>query len=68
MPRSRVSGLAYSSRQDADLPVEWQGRGDGEEVIIGVLDIDCEAVQGFDQDDVQGLEGIVRLISLACDW
>ena len=64
--RHRVASLA--AQLGSALPVEWQGRGDGEDIIVGVLDIDCEAVEGFDEDDVRGLEGIVKLISHGCDW
>jgi L-methionine (R)-S-oxide reductase len=52
---------------DASRP-EWAGRGDGQDVIIGVLDIDCEQLEGFDDEDRKGLEGIARLLVDACDW
>jgi L-methionine (R)-S-oxide reductase len=67
--REKVIGLqAHAGKQEAELPIEWQGRGEGEKVIVGVLDIDCEAVEGFDQEDVKGLERIAELISTSCDW
>jgi len=52
---------------DASRP-EWAGRGEGQDVIIGVLDIDCEQLEGFDDEDRKGLEGIARLLVDACDW
>jgi L-methionine (R)-S-oxide reductase len=70
--RSKVTSFSKAERQarDADRPIppEWSGRGEEDEIIIGVLDIDCEAVDGFDEEDVKGLEAIVKLISQACEW
>lgn len=65
---SQVSREAIQGKGEPELVRAWGGRGDSDEVIIGVLDIDCESQNGFDQDDVQGLERIVRRISAACDW
>lgn len=65
VPRSKIASFPASQ---ASLPVEWQGRGEQEDIIIGVLDIDCEAIEGFDEEDVKGLEAIVNLIAEACDW
>lgn len=68
--RSGVKGLQSLATEsdDSQYPVEWQGRGDGEDVIIGVLDIDCEAEEGFDDADVKGLEHIAAIIARSCDW
>ncbi|TFK70636.1 GAF domain-like protein [Pluteus cervinus] len=38
------------------------------EIGLGVLDLDCLAVNGFDEDDRQGLEKIAAYIVRACDW
>ena len=35
---------------------------------VGVLDLDCLAINGFDEDDRLGLEKITRLIIDSCDW
>ncbi|KAL0956830.1 hypothetical protein HGRIS_002941 [Hohenbuehelia grisea] len=40
----------------------------GETVSLGVLDLDCLAVEGFDRDDQVGLERIAALIVRSCDW
>lgn len=68
--RSAVNSLQSLAREtdDSQYPIEWQGRGDGEDVIIGVLDIDCEAEEGFDDADVRGLEHIAVIIARSCDW
>lgn len=35
---------------------------------IGVLDLDCLAVAGFSDEDQEGLENIVKIITDSCDW
>ncbi|UZJ53942.1 hypothetical protein CBS101457_003262 [Exobasidium rhododendri] len=66
--KSFVDAERLAKESGSSLDREWQGRGEQENIIIGVLDIDCEAVEGFDEEDVRGLEAIVRLVSEACDW
>ena len=41
---------------------------DGATHVLGVLDLDCLAVGGFDDDDRAGLERIGSLVVGACDW
>lgn len=36
--------------------------------MYGVLDIDCEKTEGFDQDDKIGLEAIAKAIMDCCDF
>ncbi|KAI5829807.1 GAF domain-like protein [Schizophyllum commune Tattone D] len=38
------------------------------DVPLGVLDLDCLAVGGFNDEDRAGLERIAHLIVNACDW
>jgi L-methionine (R)-S-oxide reductase len=70
--RSKVKSFSEAEKRSkaTNEPIgpEWQGRGEEENIIVGVLDIDCEAVEGFDDEDIKGLEGIAKLISQACDW
>ncbi|KAK7005983.1 GAF domain-containing protein [Favolaschia claudopus] len=42
------------------------GEHDGR--VLGVLDLDCLAVEGFDDEDKAGLEKIAQLLVKACDW
>lgn len=35
---------------------------------VGVIDIDCMDLKGFDEDDQKGLEAIARLLAEACEW
>lgn len=37
-------------------------------VALGVLDLDCLVLSGFDEQDKHGLEAIVDLIVRGCDW
>ncbi|KAI0320458.1 GAF domain-like protein, partial [Amylostereum chailletii] len=43
-------------------------RADASDVVLGVLDLDCLALGGFDEDDRVGLEKIARLVVDACDY
>ncbi|KAJ6498790.1 GAF domain-like protein [Mycena sanguinolenta] len=36
--------------------------------VLGVLDLDCLAVEAFDDEDKAGLEKIAELLVKACDW
>jgi L-methionine (R)-S-oxide reductase len=36
--------------------------------IVGVIDIDCAEVKGFDDDDRRGLEQLANLLAKCCDW
>lgn len=36
--------------------------------VVGVLDLDCLALSGFQEEDRLGLERIARLITDSCDW
>lgn len=35
---------------------------------IGVIDVDCAEVDGFDEEDKLGLEAVAQLLADACDW
>lgn len=35
---------------------------------LGVLDLDCLGISGFDEEDKVGLEKISSLLVKACDW
>jgi len=39
-----------------------------DQVVLGVLDLDCLVVSGFDEQDKLGLEAITDLIVKKCDW
>lgn len=39
-----------------------------DQVVLGVLDLDCLVLDGFDEQDKFGLEAIANLIVKGCDW
>jgi L-methionine (R)-S-oxide reductase len=39
-----------------------------EKIVVGVMDLDCLAIAGFDEEDQTGLQNIAKLIVEACDW
>ena len=41
---------------------------DGKIHVLGVLDLDCLSVNGFDDDDKVGLERIASLVVGTCNW
>lgn len=43
-------------------------REEGGDTAVGVLDLDCLALSGFDGQDQVGLERIAELVVKACDW
>lgn len=59
-------GIAEFTPQGDDR--SWAGRGGDENVIVGVLDIDCESLDGFDAEDEQRLNKIVQLILERSAW
>ena len=71
VPRSRLATVhqeALAGRGASDAIRAWSNRGTGNDVIIGVIDIDCEVQHGFDEQDAAALERIARRIVDACDW
>lgn len=36
--------------------------------VVGVLDLDCLALSGFQEEDRLGVERIARLVTDSCDW
>ncbi len=57
-------------RRAAQIPDDksWAGRGNDENVIIGVLDIDCESLNGFDAEDEARLNKIAHLLVERSAW
>ncbi|KAK6369293.1 hypothetical protein LTS17_009633 [Exophiala oligosperma] len=55
------------SRSEIVVPVR-DGGGGGDGKVVGVIDIDCTEVDGFDIQDQIGLENIAELLGKSCDW
>ena len=50
------------TKSEIVCPLLLEGR------CIGVLDLDCLAINGFDEDDRVALERIASLVVKSCDW
>ncbi|RKO88071.1 GAF domain-like protein, partial [Blyttiomyces helicus] len=61
--------IACDSATESEIVVPIVAKGeDGEAVVVGVLDLDCLARDGFDEEDRVGLERIVEVIARVCSW
>lgn len=67
LPERHTKALEQAAKE-ANADKSWAGRGDGDDVIIGVLDIDCEALDGFDEEDERRLQQIADLIVDRSAW
>jgi len=50
------------TKSEIVLPIMVNGNA------VGVLDLDCLALGGFNEEDQKSLENIVRIIVKSCDW
>ncbi|EXJ82342.1 GAF domain-containing protein [Capronia epimyces CBS 606.96] len=50
------------SRSEIVVPIKAGGK------VVGVIDIDCAEVGGFDEQDQKGLESIADLLAKSSDW
>ncbi|GAA5904001.1 L-methionine (R)-S-oxide reductase [Sporobolomyces salmoneus] len=50
------------------IRVKREGKEEEEEVKIGVLDIDCERLEAFDEVDKEGLEEFVEVLKKVINW
>ena len=55
------------TKSEMVVPLTLQKENNVEQVL-GVLDLDCLAISGFNEDDKAGVENVARLIVNACDW
>jgi len=60
--------IACDGETKSEIVVPLIYKKGGEVFVLGVLDLDCLAVNGFDEEDRQGLEKISELLVKACDW
>lgn len=77
-PTPRLYKSATLAKVIDELAVACDGSTKSEIVIplymtdrnapVGVLDLDSTVLSTFDEEDRIGLEGIVKLLSKACDW
>lgn len=50
------------SKSEIVVPIVLGGK------CVGVIDVDCAEVNGFDEEDTKGLEAVARLLAESCDW
>jgi len=57
------------TKSEIVCPLILKSPGDNAEAaVLGVLDLDCLAIGGFDEEDRKGLERIAVLVVKSCDW
>lgn len=55
------------TRSEIVVPI-LRTKQDGQKEVIAVIDIDCEHLNGFDEEDQSYLEKLAELLSKSCDW
>ncbi|KAI9138263.1 GAF domain-like protein [Paraphysoderma sedebokerense] len=58
--------IACDSASNSEIVVPMVSKKTGS--LIGVLDIDCESLSAFDDEDRLGLEKIVEVVVEGCEW
>lgn len=56
--------IACDSASNSELVVPIKSEGE----VVGVLDIDSPDFSCFDEQDKEGIEGIVQVLEKQCDW
>ena len=51
-----------ASRSELVVPILNDG------YVVAIIDVDCAAVGGFDEDDEKGLGALADILGSACDW
>lgn len=60
--------IACDGETKSEIVIPLIHTAEGVTTVIGVLDLDCLAVNGFNGDDKVGLERIATLIVNSCNW
>lgn len=55
------------TKSEVVLPVVLRRHGKGD-IALGVLDLDCLALGGFDHEDCKGLERVVDIVVKKSYW
>ncbi len=61
-PRDEVR-KSFETEKVRGLLSDWR-----QNKLVGVLDMDCPVTSGFNEEDREGLERLVKLVAAACDW
>lgn len=59
-----------ASRSEIVVPIVAPavGEGNAEGRLVGIIDVDCAEVEGFDELDRKKLEELANLLARSCDW
>jgi L-methionine (R)-S-oxide reductase len=57
-----------ASRSEIVVPIIVPAVGSGEGRLVGIIDVDCAEVEGFDELDREKLEELAELLARSCDW
>ncbi|KAJ7761005.1 GAF domain-like protein [Mycena metata] len=60
--------IACDGETQSEIVCPLMLHSDDSDRVLGVLDLDCLAMAGFDEEDKAGLEKITQLLVKACDW
>jgi len=60
--------IACDGDTNSEIVIPLVLQKDGTEITLGVLDLDCLALNGFNEEDKTGLEKITELMVKGCDW
>ncbi|PHH89091.1 hypothetical protein CDD83_6671 [Cordyceps sp. RAO-2017] len=55
------------SKSEVVVPIVAEGPA-GTDEVVAIIDIDCAALDGFDDCDRRNLERLAELLSRSCDW
>lgn len=56
------------SKSEIVVPILSGDGGAGTQKVVAIIDVDCAALNGFDEVDKKYLERLAALISKSCDW
>ncbi|KAJ6440444.1 GAF domain nucleotide-binding protein [Purpureocillium lavendulum] len=56
------------SRSEIVVPILADKDGSGEKKVVAIIDVDCAALDGFDELDRKYLEELAELLGKSCDW
>ena len=65
---SHPGHIACDGDTKSEIVIPLVLKAGDESRVLGVLDLDCLALHGFDDEDKVGLERIARLLVGACNW
>jgi len=60
-----------ATKSEIVVPIVEASRMSGEEKssrVVGVIDVDCADLEGFDEVDKKWLEKLAALLARSCDW